>query len=270
MASHWEELENGKGFKLTISPDEGGAASVFYGKTRDEVHQKVIDSQAHAIRRIEQLRAAAPPTDNSHASPPQPRTLSPDERMQTVSDLTNPATVDRGVIRVVESQIGPMSQFNADRMERAAIEAAEIFAAETPEWYPSDHNKETLVNFVRTQHLDPTSVATYQQAFHRLTAVKLLQPKPVEAPSETEPSGEQQERNAPTLQPRVAPARYSTGIRSQDVSGAAPTPSKRLKWTRAEIDNMSPATYRSHMADPEFQRAVEFYSKPSRRMQATA
>lgn len=273
MAKHWEDLGDGK-WKLTLSPDEGGPASVYYG-SRDEIYDKVADSQVHAIRRIEQLRTAAPLNGNGHDSPPpsiQPKPLTPDERMQTVADLTNPATVDRGVTRVIESVIGPVSQFTQDREEKLGLAAAEQFAEETPEYYKCQHNANVLYGYMLTQNYDITRADHWKRAYAELVSapVKLLAPKPTESSTETEPSAELQERNAQNLPPPMAPARYSTGIRSQDVSGTAPMPSKRLKWTREQIQNMSASNYRRNMMDPEFQRAVEFYSKPTRRMQATA
>jgi hypothetical protein len=272
MAKHWEEIGDNK-FKLTLSPDEGGPASVYYG-SREEIQDKVFDSQVNAIRRIEQLRTTSTPNGNGHetAQPyTQPKTLSPDERMQAVADLSNPATVDRGVTRVMESVIGPLADFNADRTERAAVAAAEAFAAELPDYFPSDENSQMVVRFLQ-QHpqYDPTNISSYKLAFFELSKAKQLKTITNKGDNDTEPSAELQERNAPNLPPPMAPARYSTGIRSSDVSGSQPIPSKRLKWTRESIQNMSAATYRRNMSDPEFQRAVEFFAKPQRRVQQSA
>jgi len=275
MAKSWESIGEDR-WKLTVSPDRGGAASVFYG-TKDEILEKLVDSQANASGRIAELRNS---NGTSHAplpAPTQPRPLTASERMETVADLNNPATVDRGVTRVVESVIGPIDQLRADReaeraerIERAAREAAESFMDMTPEWLSSDHNNSTLVNYMRNMGMDPTNVESYQQAFRNLAEAKLLQPKPAGGPvNDAPPEPELHERNAPTLPPK-APARYSTGVRSSDISGTAPVPTVRLKYTREQIVNMSAATYKSLMSDPDFQRAVEFYSQPAQRKRIPA
>jgi len=203
MGKRWEDRGQGQ-WKLVISDDATGAVlSTYYG-TKDEIADKQADSLASAGRRIAELRSGT----NGHAAPA-PKPLSAAERMQTVSDLANPATVDQGVLRVIESAVGPVAELRKDReadrydrQERAAISAAEAFAEDTPDWYPSEYNKNALVRFMQTQGMNPANPAHYMQAFESLSAAKLLQPKPAEGgfdpeePTLEPPAG--RERNAPT------------------------------------------------------------------------
>lgn len=278
MAKSWEELVDGT-LKLTVSPDEGGPASVFYGKSREEIYDKVVDSQANANRRIEQLRVSnGKPNGHAAAPPPSdPKPMTANERMQAVADLNNPATVDKAVSRVMESVIGPIDQFQRDReaerverLREAAIIAAEEFAGQTPDYFPSDFNNNTLVQYMQRMGYAPDAVASYQRAYAELSGAKLLQAKPAQSLNDEEPPTEPQERNAPTLSAPRAPARYSTGVRQSDISGTAPVPVKRLKWSREQIANMSSAEFKAHVMDPEFNFCVEFYSKAQKRKAAAA
>jgi hypothetical protein len=270
----WEELGDGR-MKLTLSPEGGGPASVYYGKDKDEILDKLADSQVNANVRIAQLRPA--PNGSAAAAPPptEPKPLTANERMQAVADLNNPATVDKAVGRVMESVIGPIEDFQrdreaqkAERIARMQVAAAELFADSTPEWHQSEHNCEMVANYIVAHGGDLTNVEHYQQAFARLSAAKLLETKPAKTEPPDVPPTELHERNAPNLSAPRAQAGYSTGVRSSDISGTAPNPVKRLKYSREQIDNMSPAEYKRNMSDPEFQRAVEFYSRPQRRASA--
>lgn len=270
MAKRWETLEDGR-IKLTVSPDRGGPASVFYGTDRDEILDKLADAQAAANGRLEDLRLSVP--NGTGSAPPviSPQALTPSERMQTVADLTNPARAVEAIVKVVESRVGPLDSMREDQVTRASIQAAEAFVAETPGWYPSPHNQHALTRYLIAQGLDSTKVDSYRRAFADLGAAKLLQQAPSQASSEAEPDEDRQQgRNGPTPAPRP-PTRYSTGVRSSDVSGSQPMPGKRLKYSRDEIRGMSASTYKQKMmSDPEFSRCVEFYAKGSAMRRAAA
>jgi hypothetical protein len=266
MPKNWEQIGEDQ-WKLTITPEQGGAASIYYG-SKDAILDKLADSQANANRRISELRGSANGNGHGAAPPVEPKPLTANDRMQVVADLSNPATVDKAVGRVMESVIGPLDQFQqdrdaerAERVLRAQVEAAQLFAETTPEWYQSDHNCETLANFIVSRGGDLANVDHYRQGFATLSKAQLLQPKPDESQSSTEPPTEPQERNAPTLRAQRATTGYSTGVRSSDISGTPPIPVKRLKFSREQIANMSAETYRRNMSDPEFQRAVEVYTQ---------
>lgn len=261
----WEQIGEDR-WKYTITPEKGGSPSIYYG-SKDDILEKLGDSVGNASARISELRGSA--NGNGKAPPPiEPKPLTANDRMQVVADLNNPATVDKAVGRVMESVIGPLDQFQqdrdaerAERALRAQVAAAELFAETTPEWYQSDHNCETLANFIVSRGGDLGNVEHYRQAFVTLSKAQLLQPKPSDAQPPAEPPTEPQERNAPTLGAPRATTGYSTGIRSSDISGSPPVPVKRLKFSREQIEHMSAETYKRNMSDPEFQRAVEFYTQ---------
>jgi len=285
MAKVWEEIAPKNGvpqWKLTVTsddPEDGVPISVFRG-TKDQIAEALADSQENANRHIAELRRSNGRNGNQPAPPKpnQPKPLSPADRMQTVAEMNDPATVDKAVTRIIESAIGPIENLRqvtenapADREERhnrAAVEAATQFAEETPEWFPSDHNKNTLVRFMRAQGMSPTNRAHYTQAFNELTAAKLLQAKP-EEDDETQPKDPQPEPNAPAPALPKAPTRFSSSVRPSEMSGQPPVrTAPRLKYSREQIANMSAATMKRLINDPEFIKASEFYAqqdKPRRR-----
>ncbi|HTH42899.1 MAG TPA: hypothetical protein VL498_07025 [Terracidiphilus sp.] len=293
MPKQWEELAPKNGvpqWKLTVTsddPTDGVPISVFRG-TKDQIAEALADSQANANRRIAELRrnnggnGAGPGNTPPAPRPGAPKPLTAADRMTAVAELNDPATVDRAVTRIIESQVGPMENLRqatenapADREERisrAAIAAATQFAEETPEWFPSEHNKNTLVRYMRTQGMNPTNLAHYKQAFEELTAAQLLQPKPEEEDeTETQPPEPQPERNAPAPAPPKTPTRISTSVRPSQFSGQPPAkPTNRMKYSREQIAKMSAPTMKRLMTtDPEFVRCSEFYAqqdnKPKRR-----
>lgn len=275
MAKTWEELAPKNGmpqWKLSVTgSDPGDPVSVFRG-TKDQIADALADSQDNANRRIADLKRNNGAAGNPPAPRPTPKPLTAADRMTTVAELNDPATVDRAVTRIIESQVGPMENLRqasenapADREERntrAAIEAATQFAEETPEWFPSEHNKTTLVRYMRSQGMSPINRVHYSQAFDELTAAKLLQQKPEETDDETQQSEPQPERNAPAPAPPKAPTRISSGVRPSQMGGEPPRPTNRMKYSREQIDAMSAATYKRLMqTDPDLTRCVEFWAK---------
>lgn len=277
MAQKWENLPNGQ-LKLTITSDlsdDDTPPVTIYGKDKDEILTKLAASKINGDRRINELRRAIP-NQPAPTAPSQPKPLTQADRLQVVADLGNPATVDRAVTRVVESAIGPLDELRQDR-ERTreereledAVKAAATFADNTPDWYPTEHNKRALMSFMEVRGWSASKPERYTQAFEELMAAGLLQKKPAEPAEpedETEPPAPRQERTAPTPTPTPkAPASYSTGVRARDISGSAPPPraaAPRLKYTREQIAKMGAKDYKQKMlSDPELPRCVEFYAQ---------
>lgn len=277
MGKVWTDRGNGQ-WKLTITsddPDDTAPPSVYYG-TREEIADKLADSQAHANRRLSEIRRnGGTPPAASPAAPAAPRPLTAQERMTTVAELNNPATVDRAVTRVMESVLGPVETLRensaADREDREAREAANAartFAEQTPDWHPSEHNKLTLMHYMEARGWSASDPRRYTQAFEALAAAQLLQPRPQEQNDNSEPSAAQPERNAPAPAPPQRPARYSSGVRSSEMSGMPPASATnpRLKYTREQIAKMSAATYKQKLlTDPEFVKASEYYAEQDRK-----
>jgi hypothetical protein len=266
----WTELPNDR-WKLTIASDDDPSIppSVYRG-TKAEIAEMLAVSQGNANRRIAELRSHANGNGNGHSEPAPPGPLTPGERLQTVVDLSDPAKVTGAIKRAVESEMGTTMEAErarrqaeeAERIDRLQGEAAAAFAQSTPEWYPTQPNKNALVHYMVNNGFDLTSPESYTQAFEDLTEQKLLQPKP-EGETETEPEEDDGKPNAPAARPAPkAPARISTGITGRDISGLPPRPTTRLKYSREQLDNMNRADYKQLMLTDrkELERCEQYYA----------
>jgi hypothetical protein len=276
---NWQELGNGR-WKLTITPDEPGDPSPIsvYRGTKEEIADQLAESQENSNRRFAEIRRngqnGAHPTPSPNQSP---KPLTATERLQTVAELQNPATVDKGVTRVLESVMGPMEEERQRRqretaraMTESAVQAASAFYERTPEWYPSEHNKTTLTEYMKRMRLEPT-LENFTRSFEELSAAKLLQPIPAEgSPEEVESEEDDTERNAhgqrnaPAATPKPkTPSRVSTGITQRDISGSPPRPTTRLKYSREQLANMSKEDYKQIMLTDrlELERCENFYAR---------
>lgn len=264
MAQTWTDLGNDQ-WKLTITDESNRVPPAHVTGTKEEIIAKLANSKINGDARIAELKGSS---------------IAPGERMKLVTDLQNPATAPEAITKVVESIVGPAAEFQQDRQSdkieretRAAMTAAQTFADSTPNWLPSEHNKNTLAGYMKRMGLDFKTVAHYTEAFAELTAANLLQLPPA-AQDDDEPRTQPATRTAEATAPRPAatpqaPTRYSTGLRAGDASGTPPRPTNRLKWTREQIDKMSTREYKSHMNDPEFVKAVEAYASPKAQRRAS-
>jgi hypothetical protein len=263
MAQEWQDLGNGRK-KLTITDDQGRVPPVHVYGTEQEILAKLAESKINGNAVIAQAKGS--------------KSLTAGDRMQIVADLKDPAKVDSAIARVVETVV-PVDEIKRnsgeerlERQIRLATEAAATFADTTPDWHNSEHNKRTLVEYMKRLGLDNTNVSHYRKAFDELKAANLLQAKPAgeefdEGETITDPEAQTTERTAPapTAQRPPAPTRFSTGVRSSDISGQQPRPTNRLKYTREQIESMSTAKMRTLMNDPDFIKASEFYAAEDRK-----
>lgn len=264
MAKTWTDLGNNR-WKLTITDDDNPDAipSVYRG-SKEEIADMLADSQFNANRRIAELK-----TNGKH----DPKPLSPNERMQTVAELQDPATVDHAFSRLHEAATGETPEDSRARRQReeeenynrVATDTAMQFAADTPEYVMTQHNAHTMVAYMRLHGMDLTKMENYQLAFDHLNAEKLLQRAQPMTETETEDEEETMvERNAPTPKaPPKPPARISTGISQRDISGTPPRPQTRLKYSREQLDQMSPQTYKQLMLTDraELEKCETYYAK---------
>lgn len=264
MAVIWDnngEPINGE-YIARISSDDGAAPQVFKGATYREVADKLLNAQEHASRAIRELKAGRTPEPAKPRRRAEPRPMTAGERMQVSVDITDPNKSAQAISRVVESVVGPVevireavNKIDEEEEAREAGQAAELFAASTPEWYPSDYNKGVLVKYMQTQNLAPT-VTNFEIAFDNLRSAGLLQPRPQEeAPPEEEPRPNGHGKHPPqTVRPRGTLT--ATSIRASDTSGG-PRPS-RPRYTRAEIENMPARVYKEKLtSEPGFAALVD-------------
>lgn len=227
-------------YEAIVDMEDGRKPQVFRGATYRAVADALLDAQAHATRRIGELHAQQRPQSTpSHSATPVP--LSADERMQLAHDISDPAKSDAAVERILLSKginLAEVGELVAERKQRQAAEAAEVeagrFAAETPDWHPTDHNKLTLVNFMQSQGMQPTA-ENFIAAFERLRGVGLLQAKPVEESQLNRPATEPERISPASTRPRTT---LSTGVRTS-MGSATPPNQGRPRYTKRDLDKMT-------------------------------
>jgi hypothetical protein len=273
MAEKWEYIgEEGKGkHKLTIDPGDGAPVQVYYGKTREEITQNLIQAQASATRQIDKLQKAMPKPPAPANVPMRrvPKPLNDNERFQVANDMTDPAKVDKAVQRVVESVTGitvdeireNSRQQEEERAVERATKAAIEWAESEPDWFNSEHNKQTLVRYMMSMGMNPQKTEDYRRAYRELVAAGLLQAAP-EGIDDNEPEPPpRQERITPVPNGvNGKPRTTATGFRSSDISGAPPRSSARVKYTPEQIARMGKEEYkRLWQTDPQFAKDAENY-----------
>ena len=179
--------------------------------------------------------------------------------MQLARDISDPAKSDAAVDRILAAKGVKLSEVaeliaerNLRKREIAATEAAGKFEAETPDWIATSHNKQTLVNYMQAQGMEPT-LPNFHTAFANLTAAGLLQLEAPQPPPATPEPAKEPERISPvTTRPRTT---LSTGVRSG--TGSPSLAQSRPKYTKRDIDNMDLDEYqRRFNSEPGFAAAV--------------
>lgn len=276
----WTETRpNGKpidaGTYCWVTESDGGTNPIYiYGKSVDEVMQKLERTNAHAqaalLRRTTQQPAAPRKTvvfDASHPVEVRPR-LSADETMRATQDLGNAGKAGSAATALIEDHTGlDFSQLALDNYARVAM----AWQAENPDFYPHPANKRLLTitafgyvgnrpALVKPDHLT--------QAYEELLSRGELFPHPEDAlpndstnpPSSTTFPGESQGSARTTERPRGA-QRHATAARSTSFTGARPAQPKGPKYTAEEIRRMPEAKARELIAsnDREYAESCEFH-----------
>lgn len=257
----------------TITFEDGSQPQRFKGQGYKQVADALLTAQENASRAIRTLRAGqqiepARPRKNRQVKP-----MTPGERLGAVADLQDPNKADKAITRIVEATVGPVDAIReaidkTDDEEAAADAATETkaFVDSTPEWYASDYNKQTLVNYMAANSVAPTR-KNFAVCFAKLLDAGLLQRKPAETAPETEsesgaegkPNGGGLPHNGglPTA-PRTRPrgTLVTTGIRAEDTSGSPRPP--RPRYTKDDIEKMPNALYKQKLtSEPGFAALVD-------------
>ena len=109
-----------------------------------------------------------------------------------------------------------------DARQFNAVEAQK-FSQQTPEFYPSEANKEALFSFLSRNGVSIADAATFKAAYLRLKDYELLEDRPPEA-----------EPTAAEAEPQP----------SNDLLGTDPQNGELRQYTKREVDHMDAETYR--------------------------
>lgn len=269
MIQRWlndgEPDENGD-YIAIIENTKGGRISTFKGKTHKEVADQLLNSQVNANLEIIKLRkpdAARPPMRV------QPKELSPADRLRLSAEITDPEKVVEAVEEIVTARQGispdrlgaEFGRMNDEERERYMGEEAFAFTRANPDYYPVPQNRDAIFEILKFNDW-PITRNNLQIAFETLKEQGFnFVPWPEQTEEETQPTKPNGNGNGQAtvtyITPNPRPRSVATGLRNADVSGQAPPPPKKPKYTRADIERMSRAEYTEKLRDPEFRRQVD-------------
>jgi hypothetical protein len=206
-----------------------------YAADKDAMMAKLATMYGNTQVRNGELKQAtrtAPAAAAPAAAPAAPAEMTPDQIMQAVADLEDPAKAGGAIVKLVKHETG-IDMTEQQRAEAARAETARMegevasFLRDNPEYHASPRNAKLLRNAVYAKADGGViTAATFQEAFDELSSDGVLE----SAPTPPEP----QEPSAPP-----ANGRRSTGIRPTALrTGGRPAPSGPT-MTYAEVMNMA-------------------------------
>ena len=236
--------------------EDGSFPIACYGKTQEEVLQKLAHQNANAQMAIAR-RSTPPATASSAIPPPAARRIGPDEIMMATADLSNPAKAGQAVATLFEAETGVSP-------ERLMLQnygnLANQWEADHPEFFAHNGNRR-LVTQEAAQLAGGLAQVTAEhltQAFDHLRARGDLfedgrAHTPTPQPSPTFPDETQVQR------PERPRPRFATGARSTAFRPQAPA--RTLKYSEEDIRTMPLSKSRRliEQNDRDYAEACERY-----------
>jgi hypothetical protein len=242
---------------------EDGTNPVYvYGKTEQEVYDKIEMKSMYAQQALARRAEVAPLTNGSappSAVAPRKR-MTPDETMQTFTDATtNPAKAGDAITKLVQDATGvDLRGMAMDAFKKRAGE----WARETPEFYDIKPNRALLATRLGVMVNGDVSQITKEmmtQTFHQMRDAGDLVEDPGEATPNvaTFPDDHQVQRGETSRGGRAGTGTRSTSFRAPQTVQTRTT----LKYTREQIDRMSMAKTEAliRSGDKDYADACEFY-----------
>jgi hypothetical protein len=281
MKMEWVETRpNGKPvepgtFCRVLDMEDGTNPIYYYGKTEQEVNDKIALNNMHAQRALARRAETPPQNGTATPSPVTPRKrMTADETMQATTDLQNPAKAAEAVTKLVQDATGmDLRQMAMDAFKTRADE----WVKETPDFYNCKPNRSLLatrLGVLVNGDVARISKEMMTQTFHQMLEAGDL----VEDPGEAAPNVAAQNVTAFPDENQVQRVETSRGGRSGTGTRSTNfrTPpqgvqTRTLKYTREQIDRMSlaktEALIRSTGQDgKDYAEACEFYYPSAKAM----
>lgn len=267
MNGYWtDKRPNGKpideGTFCYVTETPGINPVYTYGKTKDEVVDKLALNNAHAQAAL--LRKNSPPQNAPPtAVPAQPRPrMTGDQVMQATQDLQNPAKAGSAVAALVEDATGVnlgsivLQNFGAMAMS---------WQSATPDFYPHPGNKHLLAERAKLHAGGDVSRVTREiltQSFAELQQQGML----FERPADEGPNAPNNLTTFPGETPVQRTERprgelFATGTRSTNYRAPQTTQPKTLKYTEEQIRTMPESKSRDLIDsnDADYAEACDVY-----------
>lgn len=286
MRAYWSETKlNGEALApgmlcyIQDHTEEGLGKVATYGRSTDEILEKLARTNASAQTVIAQQRAPKP---NTPAQPttPAPRSttrLDADQTMQAVQDLENPATAGNAIKRLIESETGiSFDEIILNKFNRTCLN----WEATHPDLFRHPANQKLIAEAAirKANGLKNVTAEHLEAAYSELDAGGYL----ISETNHQTPAGElvNEPLNPSAEQtveiPSPTPARPRTvaasSHRSTRIGTAQSAPSWKPKYTREQLIAM-PLTQSRRLAetgDKDYTEACEYWwpSRPQARASA--
>lgn len=266
MRAYWSDkrangqpIEAGT-FCRVMDPEDGTHPIFVYGKTQEEVFEKIERQNLNAQVAIARTRAAAAP------APAPPRTITPDQIMQATQDLQNPAKSAAAIAILTEAATG-VDPIQQARQQYATL--AMQWESETPDFYPHPGNRQLVGDkAIRLANGKPGSVTRemLDSAFQQLRAQGLLferTAEPAQDPNHSTLTTFPDESRV-QLPERPRGTRFATGARSTSFSAPQNVQTRSLKYTEEQIRTMPEKERLRVFNDPDYIAACEHYFSEAR------
>jgi hypothetical protein len=251
-------------FCRVLDMEDGTNPIYYYGKTEQEVNDKIALNNMHAQRAL--ARRAEAPTNGTAPALPSPVTprqrMTADETMRATADLQNPSKAGEAVTKLVQDVTGiDLRQMKLREMYAAAQE----WEKHTPEFYPHDGNRRLVLQdaaILAGGDMADITVPMLDQAFRSLKERGFLFRDPLDGvevpPNNVTPFPEE----TPVQRVEtVRSGRNGTGTRSTNFRAPQNVQTRTLKYTREQIDRMPLAKTEAliRSGDKDYAEACEFY-----------
>lgn len=249
-----------KGTVCWITEVEGENPIAFYGRTVEEVLDKLSYTLGHAQAEIARRANAPRPASVPSATPPAARPrMNANDVMQATSDLGNPAKAADAITRLVEDATGVDLKGQAIRDFR---QRAQEWQEEHPEFFAHDGNIDLLTTYARravngdwasiTKGLLTSTFEALQQRGLLFEAPEA--PAPLVPPVTTFPGGSPVQRVEYSRG-----GRPGTGTRSTNFRATQTTQPRTPKYSDDDIRKM-PASKQKELIeknDPDWKEATD-------------
>ena len=269
-ANNGQPLEDGR-LCYVIDLEDGSRPIKTYGKSVEDVLEKVARTAAHAEVAYTTAKPTAPGPVLRTPAPPTRKTMTADEQMIATADLSNPAKAPQAVARLLDEATG----LSVEEMQRQRFrQEAEQWRLDHPE-ITEEIGRSPLGELLVIRAINKAGGIKFAGYDHLESAYREMQAEGKFL--ETGYSSESTNLPAPAApRPRETPApsgarprggsTFATSYRSTRIGSGDGTrgPQQRLKYTREQIDNMPLEQMRRliESGDRDYAAAVEFYSQP--------
>ena len=291
-----EKLGN-NAYKLTVDPEDGTPAEIFWGESQKECFKKLRESKAHAVRELRRRRKQLEITQELRDLQPevipyaplmQAVSLTPKEIYDLTEQQKDPSTVLEATRKLRQASYTPeeCARYNeAIERQRFSEQKAtgEKWISENPDFHASPENINNLIKLMGGLGWAATE-KNLDLAFKILKEQEVYVPEVIETPPSAQPASVVPVAPAavaapavPTVPAPAAPAgalpaakrmlrpgslaESSTGIQpSVRMSERTGQPPRVLPMSAEEYSSINSATLKTRYAkEPEFKARVDAY-----------